>query len=253
MKGSNKTISIIIAEDDQPVRQLLEIYLNEFHCVDVVASVSTGAEVLEMYDKLKPSAVFLDISMPDIDGLSLAIRLKAKCPDILIVFTTAHTSYAAEAYQMDAVDYLVKPITREAVARAITKIKRLLPSFLKRPEIRTVNDHITVKNRHETYFIHLNDIIYIEKEQRKAVFHTEYGICCTGDGLNLIEQKLDARFFRCHRGFIINMTKVNKVTPIADRVYEISFHNYPGRVPMGRKKFEELCSLITRNTEQVYS
>ena len=252
MEETQKLIRIIIAEDDQPVRQLIESYLTEFPQVDVVASVSNGCEVLEMADKLKPTAAFLDISMPDIDGLSLAMRLKGKHPDLLVVFVTAYTSYAAEAYQLDAVDYLVKPVTREVVARAITRIERLLPSVLKRSELKAVSDHITVKNRYETYFIQLKDIIYVEKEQRKTIFHTENGLYLTGEGINSLGQKLDLRFFRCHRGFIINTTKINKVTPIADRVYEVSFHKYSGNVPMGRKKFEELCSLMSETRNKFY-
>lgn len=239
-----KSIRIIVAEDDQPVRKLIESHLAKFPQVEVVASVSNGSEILKVVGQLKPTAIFLDISMPEIDGLSLAMLLKESDPEILIVFVTAHTSYAVEAYQLDAIDYLVKPITREAVARSIIKIERLLPSVLKRAEIKTVSDHITVRNRYETYFIQLNSIIYVEKEQRKAVFHTENGLYLTAEGLSAIGQRLDARFFRCHKGFIVNTTKINKVTPIADRLYEISFHNYSGRAPMGRKKFEELCNLM---------
>jgi len=244
MVATQKLIRIIIAGDDQTVRQLIESYLVKFTQVDIVASVSTASEAIEMVEQLKPNAAFLDISLPEFDGLSLAMQLKEKYPDFLVVLVTAQTSYAAEAYQLGVVDYLLKPITREAIARALIRIERLIQLIFKRPKLRTFNDCIIVRNNNEIYFIHLNDIIFIEKEHRKTILHTEKRLYMTGEPLNAIIKRLDERFLRCHKGFIINTTKIEKVFPIADRIYEVSFHNYVGGVPMGRQKFVELCSLM---------
>jgi DNA-binding LytR/AlgR family response regulator len=249
MGATQKLIRVIIAGYDKPGRQLIESYLARFPQVEITASVPTFSEALEMVSQLKPNAAFLDISLPEFDGLSLAMQLKKKYPDLLVVFISAHACYAAEAYQLDAVDYLVKPFTNAEIARALANIARLVPLIIQSPEHKAINDRIIVRNHYEIYFIQLNDIIYIEKEHRKAVIHTKNGLYLTGESLNSLGKRLDNRFLRCHKGFIVNTTKIEKIFPIADRIYEVSFHNYVGGVPMGRQKFEELCSLVTQNVK----
>lgn len=107
-----------------------------------------------------------------------------------------------------------------------------------------LKDILVLKNCHEVYFIKTDDIYFIEKENKKTVVHTTNGIYATAEPLNALGQKLNHNFFRCHKSFIINIRKIERVFPIADRIYQVTFNNYQRHVTMGRQKLEELYSLI---------
>lgn len=240
--GTNK-IRIVIAEDEQPIRQLLQSYLSSFPQVSVIAAVGNGREVLELLEQAKPTAVLLDIEMPEFNGLSLAARLRVQQPELFTVFVTAHAEYAAEAYQVEAVDYLIKPVTREALARAIGRIERF--SALKKDRDvsrRLTEDRLAVKNGHEIYFIKMHEIFFIETASKRAIVHTVSGKYPTTESLNALQMRLDHHFFRCHKSYIVNLQRIEKIVPLAERVYQISFYNYPHSVTMRRQKFEELSN-----------
>jgi two-component system LytT family response regulator len=241
---SSEKISVIIAEDDPLIRQMLDSYLSSFPQVEILASLSNGVDLLDFVEKEQPSAVFLDIEMPDMDGLTAVTKLRERFPHIFTVFVTAHTKYAAEAYQLDAVDYIVKPVTKERLAKTVNKIQDFLTAKAKL--VLSGTSRISIKHNHDVYFINTLDIIFIEKEIRKTVLHTENGKYFTTEPLISIISKLPNNFFRCHKSFIINLNKIEKISPIAERIYEINFYRYQHKASMGRQKMEELCSIMTK-------
>ncbi len=250
MSSNKEKIKVAIAEDEDSTRQLIQSYLEFFAQVEVVAAVKSGEELVDAVKKFNPEAVFIDIKMPEINGLSVAALLKEIKKEICIIFVTAYPDYAADAFQIDAVDYLVKPITKERIGKAINKIEKLL---MLDKDSRVVNDFLILKNNHEIYFIKYDDIFFIEKEFKKTVVHTVNGKYATTETLGAVEKKLNHDFFRCHKSFIINLKKLEKITPIADRTYKLTFHNYHNYATMCRKKLDELYNiLLTRGDEMCH-
>jgi len=94
------------------------------------------------------------------------------------------------------------------------------------------SERIVIRSNHEIRCLNAADVFYIEKENRHAVFHTIHGKWHCSETLSSLSKKLDNRFFRCHRSFIINIEKIERIVPIADRLYEISFYDYPGVFPI---------------------
>ncbi len=241
---SARRLNIMIAEDDQMIRSTMETYLQSFPQVNILASCSNGSELLQKVGESAPDVVFLDIEMPDMDGLAASARLKEIDQDILVVFVTGHVEYAATAFQLEAVDYLVKPISREAIHRSLNRVKKRLQAS----ERSTSSFKITViRNNHEMYFINTSDILYLEKQLRKTIVHTGHGEYSTSETLQSLQEKLPGHFFRCHKSFVINLNKIEKVYPIADRSYGVSFYDCAQEVTMGRKAFEQLCMLVSKN------
>lgn len=255
------TLRIIIAEDDEPISNLLKDILSTFEGVTVVGKTSNGRNLLELTKSTEADAVFLDIQLPGVDGLSLARRLQEQLPNVFIVFVTAYVQYAAEAFNLDAVDYLVKPFNRERIGRALAKLirfkemqaasgKSLWPPAGPGGSPKTAPDNhtkLTVKSGHGIIIIHTDSIFFIEKVGKKCIIHTESGRYETSEQLSILEQRLDhACFFRCHKSYIININRVEKVLPYADRAYEVTFRNYPAKATMRREKFEELCLMIQK-------
>lgn len=229
----------MVAEDEDTIRNGIVNLLQNFSDVQVVGSYARGEELLEAFKDANPTAVFLDIMMDDIDGLQLAEKLQQIDPQVLIVFISGYAEYAATAYQLDAVDYLIKPVTRETIGRTLNRIEKRL-----RLSHSMAKDIICVRNRHELYFIHRDQIIYIEKQLRKSIIHTTNHQYETSESLGSLEAKLPHYFFRCHKSFVININKIEKIYPIADRTYAVLFYECKEYVYMGRKSFEILCGLI---------
>lgn len=240
-------IKVAIVDDDIYIRQLLQGFLNSFSQIEIVASVDNGKQLLEVINQDPITAVFIDIKMPDMDGLSCAVKIKETHPDLVIVFVSAHPEYAAETYQLDAIDFIVKPFSQDSIAKTIGKIEKFL-SLRNQAALEKNDDRLCFKNGHELYFIKQEDILFIEKELRKTVIHTSHGKYITKEILNKLEQKLNQSFFRCHKSFIINLNKIERVSPIADRIYEVNFYQYTPSVTIGRKKYEELCGIMFKNT-----
>jgi len=121
MEADLEQIGIIIVDDDLPVRQLVSSYLADFPQVSVLGEASTGFEALELSNHADPDIIFLDIELPNIGGLSIAALIRERKPQTGVVFITGYPVYAAQAFQLDAVDYLVKPIGYKDLARTVKK------------------------------------------------------------------------------------------------------------------------------------
>lgn len=240
MQLENKTISVIIAEDEKPVAQLIEAFLADFNEVQVVKITANGFETIEEAKRLRPTVLFLDIEMPLMNGLAAAQQVNKELPNILIVFITSHTKYAADAYQLGAIDYIVKPVTSESIARSIRKIKKHLHFTENTIDL----NRLLLSYNREAHLINPADIIFIEKSERTCTVHTQTRTITTTESLNNLEAKLDNQFFRCHRSFIINLNKVERIRPIAERIYEIHFYNYSKTVSMSRKKLDDFYSVV---------
>ncbi len=239
-----KQLKALIVEDDPIIGQILLSYLSSYLEASNLEIALSGTEALRVMEHQTPDLLFVDVEIPDIDGLSIAVKAKTANPSLSLVFVTGHTQYAAQAFKLDAIDYLVKPVTEESVRKAMSKIKRARAlSVINTGEAEV----IIIKNSYEIYFIRQNDIIFIERSQRKSIFHTIKGKYYTNEALNAIAKRLGGKFFRCHKSFIINTEMVEKCIPIAERIYEIVFYDYKYRVTTNRKKLEELYNMRKGN------
>lgn len=240
-------IKIVIADDDEPILNMLKNYLSSFEDISVVGTAFDGESLVKEVREKSPDAVYVDIQMPGIDGLSAVYQLQQENTSLFVVFVTAYTQYAVEAFNLDATDYLTKPVTITRLEKSLNKIK-----WFKEHEISTHKykaadnkDKILLKQGHGIIIIDKESIIFIEKQGKKSIIHTSRGVYETSFSLASIEEMLHLPdFFRCHKGYIINIRQVEKIVPYADRSYEVKFFNYPHKVPMRREKFEEFCTLM---------
>ncbi|KLU65148.1 transcriptional regulatory protein YpdB [Desulfosporosinus acididurans] len=247
---TDKTIKLIIAEDNQPTRELIESYLSIFPEVQVIGSVSNGEEILALVEKNIPTVIFLDVEMPGLNGLVAAARIRELLPNVFIIFVTAHAQYAAEAFQLEATDYLIKPISKESIERAIKRVKKYLDySNIQNNNNKALKELLVLKNKSETYLIRPETIFYIEKVIKKTIVHTENGEYDTSETLNSLQKRLKGNFFRCHRGFIVNIQKIERIVPIAERIYNVYFYNCPHHATMIRKKLDELYEMMNLSSE----
>lgn len=204
----------IIVDDERLARQELKSLLAEHKDIEIIAECANAAEAKEKVAALKPDVVFLDIQMPGKNGLELAQELS---PVPELVFITAHDEFALRAFEVNALDYLLKPIQPERLAEAVKKLleKDEEPSVPE--EFRTVltdEDQVFLKDGERCWFVKLSNVRLFESEGNYVRVHFENNKPLILRSLNNLEQRLSPNsFFRASRKHIVNLRWIENIEP----------------------------------------
>ena len=215
-------IKCLIIDDEELARELIKSYINKTDFLELKGMFENPIEALPLLKEEAIDVIFLDIQMPELKGTDFA---KLIPESIRFIFTTAYSVYALEGYDLNALDYLLKPITYERFLKAVVKTKESTT------EITTEN--ITIKSGYDLHKIKLNDIIYIESDSEYVNFHLSNGKkIMSYQSLKSLEKSLpNDIFMRVHRSYMINKTNVtalkgkdlilNTITiPVSSSYYE---------------------------------
>lgn len=207
-----KTFKTVIVDDERLAREEVKRALKpykEFHLVGEASNVNEAIEVIEAKE---PDIIFLDIHMPEKSGFDLLEELGA-VPEV--VFTTAYDQYAVKAFELNALDYLVKPLREERFAKTIEKVKQeLVKKRTATPDVLPMHRKIFIKDGEDCYFIPLTDIRFIESLDNYARLYFGEQKAMIKRSLNLLEEKLDPSvFFRANRSQIINTQYIKDIYP----------------------------------------
>jgi two-component system, LytTR family, response regulator LytT len=202
-----------IAIDDEPLAvKKISAYIQKTPFLELVAECRNAFEAIEIINNRTIQLLFIDINMPDLSGLEFVKSLTNK-PHI--VFTTAYSEYAVEGFQVDAADYLLKPITYSSFLKAANKVKNLidLNTNSQKESIRTTRSHLFVKSDYKLIRIELDDIRYIEGQHEYIKIHLiNSAPVMTQLSMKTIEEQLPSdRFMRVHRSFIVNLKKISVI------------------------------------------
>lgn len=221
------TIKCIIIDDEPLAIKIIENYLNDFQHINLIATFNNAIDALPIIDSQDIDVIFLDINMPKMSGLDFLRSLKIKP---LIVITTAYRDYAVESFDLDVLDYLVKPIPYGRFVKSINKItNRIQLEKEKFGEITLKNEpHIFLKVDKKLMKVKLNDILYIESLKDYIKVITTLGDYLVHKSMNSISEELpEENFLRIHRSYTIAL---NKITSIEGNSVEIANR----RIPIGR-------------------
>ena len=197
--------------DDEPLAQdVIENYLRNFSFIRLIAKCDNALIALEWIKKQEIDLIFLDVSMPFISGIDF-IRTLKNPPAVIL--TTAHKEFAVESYELNVVDYLLKPISFERFLKAINKLNITTPEVAK-PVISEPKDDafIYVKSEKKNVKILLKDILFIESLKDYIKIHTTEKTIITQVPISTIEQRLPDNFLRVHRSFIVAKDKITAYT-----------------------------------------
>jgi len=217
-------VRILIADDEPRARQFLEKLLGEHEDVDVVGAARGGVEALQMAQTLTPEAAFLDIHMPDLSGLEVARQLARNDRVPLVVFVTAYDRYAVEAFEVAALDYVLKPVKRERLAdtvrRVVSEIRTGRPASrgkelreaLETPELERQFPplrRLPVRHRREVRLLDLEHVPLVFSRDRLVLARAEGREYLVDYTLQELEQRLpEGTFVRVHRGALVNMNAI---------------------------------------------
>jgi len=207
-----KTFKTIIIDDERLAREEVKRALKGYPEFEIIGEASHVDEAKILIEKVKPDLLFLDIHMPGKSGFDLLEELTT-VPEV--VFTTAYDQYAVKAFELNALDYLVKPLRDERFAKTIEKVKAELA---KKEEIKTdvlpMHRKIFIKDGEKCYFIPLSEIHFIESMENYARLYFGDQKAMIKRSLNLLEEKLDSTvFFRVNRSQIINTHYIKEIHP----------------------------------------
>ncbi len=249
-QGDNnlEEIRFVIADDCDVSRNLLKKIIHAFPIYKCVGEASNGDELISQVLIEKPHIIFVDITMPKVNGIDAAKDCMSLYPNLIVIFITGHNNYALDAFNMAAFDYIMKPINRIRLISSLEKARQAInhSNKLKNAYPQRQGEKKLVCRREGTiYYLSLQDIIFIEKEGRKAVIHTRKKIVETNETINSLLVRLDSRFIQSHRSYIININYISEMNQIGDS-YIVSFNDYSGKAYISRKNFNRVTSYIEK-------
>lgn len=207
-------MNCIIIDDEPLAREGLANYVREIHFLTLVKTCENPVELTTLLDTHDIDLIFLDIQMPKMNGIDF-LKIVQKPP--MVIITTAYPTYALEGFQLNVMDYLLKPITFERFFKAVNKAKDyhqlLNKSTTAAPEKPTEEtDYFFIKCGNKYERIYINDILYIEGMQNYVAIYTTKGKYITLQQLKNWEQHLDGRqFIRVHKSYIIAKNKIERI------------------------------------------
>lgn len=203
------TTRVIVADDEAPARRIVRSYLRGRADVEVVAEAENGLEVVEMVRTMEPDLVVLDIQMPGLTGFEVIDAIGAEAMPA-VVFATAYDEYALRAFDVHAVDYLLKPFTRERFDRAFERALERRPIA---PLVASMPlERVVVRDRDRLFFVPVEEIVHLSAEGNYVRVHTAEKSHLIRGTLAELEARLDPkRFARIHRSGIVNIAAVREV------------------------------------------
>jgi len=200
---------VIIIDDERLAREEVKRHLEIHSEFIIVGEASNANDAKQLIEAKQPHLIFLDIKMPEKSGFDLLDEL-ATIPEI--VFTTAYSEFATKAFEVNAIDYLVKPIREERFLNSIERVKKELSKIKETPSHFLMHHKIFIKDGERCYFVPLTDIRYIESLENYARLHFIGNKAMIKKSLNTIEEKLDSTvFFRINRSQIININFIKEI------------------------------------------
>jgi len=241
---SAEPLSVLIVDDEQPARARLRRLIEELPGWAVAADCATGADALPLVGKLRPAVALLDIRMPGMTGIELARHLGTLEQPPAIVFTTAYDEYALEAFESQAVGYLLKPVRRERLEEALKHASRLSAPQLRElaaPEQPlAARQHVAARVRDELKLIPIKEIRYFRADQKYVTVRHAHGEDLIDESLRQLEDEFARDFVRIHRSLLVAVAHVASLERTADGGYELKLRGDGETLPVSRRQIADL-------------
>jgi len=243
-------------DDEKLASDELAFLLRDFPEIDVIARASNGLEAVDLIQKLEPELVFLDINMPGLDGLGVVRKLResgAEMPHF--IFVTAYDQFAVEAFRLEAMDYLLKPVEKGRLAETIDRARRVLhekrPSEPLAPAARptpvTTRTKLLVRNSNRQFIVDANDVIYATIDDGLiTLVTTQFEGHSNYRTIEDLQANLDKdTFWRVHRSYLVNINRIKEVVPWFKSSYQLRMDDKKHtEVPVSRVQTRRLRELF---------
>ena len=245
-----KTFKTILVEDERLAREELKSLLKDYLEIDIIAEAKNGEEGIALIKEQKPDLVFLDINMPGMNGFEMLKHLE-EIPRV--IFVTAYDEYALKAFEVNALDYILKPVDPERLREAIQKLSSeddfvsvQSAGIARKDRFLTVNDRVFIKDGEKCWFVELSKVRMLESDGNYVKVYFDNFRPLILRSLNSFEERLDPEhFFRANRKFIINLQWVSSIENWFNGGLQVELREGE-KVEISRRqaiRFKELMSL----------
>jgi two-component system LytT family response regulator/two-component system response regulator LytT len=254
-------ITALIVDDEQPARDELAFLLKSFSDVEVIGQGKNGVEAVNMVRELNPHLVFLDVQMPGIDGFGVIKRLLEKKTALpFFVFATAFDQYAVQAFEVNAIDYLLKPVAKPRLEKAIQRVRRMLETsdttsqkldrlvqmVEQRPAI-APKGKLVVRSANRMYLVDSDEVIYASIEDGViSIVTRELEGQSNYRTVEELQATLDPNtFWRVHRSYLVNVNHIKEVVPWFKSSYQLKMEDRKQtEIPVSRAQTRKLRELL---------
>ncbi len=253
------TLTTIVVDDEQLACDELSFLLRDFPEVEVIATGSNGLQALELIGKMEPEIVFLDVHMPGLDGMGVVRRLRDSGADLpYFIFVTAYDQYAVEAFRLEALDYLLKPLDKARLAETIERARRAIqekkapeeaaaPKSAAPPSASAPRSQLLVRAANRQFIVHASEVIYATIDDGLITLVTAN---LEGQSnyktIEELQASLDPeRFWRVHRSYLVNVNHIKEVVPWFKSSYQLRMDDRKHtEIPVSRVQTKRLRELF---------
>ena len=244
-------IKAILVDDELFALKELQLQLESLPNIQIIGSFTNPLESFFNITTLDPDVVFLDIDMPEVSGIYLAEQIMTTHPQVKIIFVTAFDKYAINAFELNAVDYILKPFTLERIKKTISRLEEKIEKNIN-TDIHSLSNQY--KESVKKFFIYeqdniillnIKDIYYIEALNKFVRIRTKDRFYNSNHSLNYFENKLkNLDFFRTHRGYLVNLDKIAEIIPKINYSFDIRMTDTNDLIPVSRTNIKLLKQLL---------
>ena len=224
-------MKVLIVDDEQPARQRLRQLVDDTGQHVVVAEAANGEEAVAMAALHNPDVVLLDIRMPGVDGIETARHLNAMETPPAVVFTTAYDEYAIDAFDARAIGYVLKPVRRERLERALEHAARITGQMLRQladeTDLKSCRQHVCTREHGELRLIPISDIRYFNADQKYVTVHHSGGQSLIDDSLKILEEEFADEFVRIHRSVLVALAQIDRLEKTTDGKTQVVLRGAP--------------------------
>lgn len=242
-------IKVMLIDDEPEIRKLLQKMVEKQIDYEVVASCGDFSSAVVEFTRLRPDVAFVDIDLNGEDGLACAKVLTELNPKVKIIFATAHSEYMADAFEIYAFDYLVKPFNMERVGRTLERIRSTMQDKSIPDKVTQSEQHkgkILIKGKEQTFLVDVQDILMAERVDGSTNIVTEDEEYRTNVSLSELEERLDKdMFMRCHKSYIVNLSRITRIEPYGRWTYVVKFKNSTATALITAQNYEEVKKIFS--------
>jgi len=240
-------MKILIVDDEPLARSRLQDLLGDIGNHQVVGEASNGRAAIEQAQQLGAEVILLDINMPEMSGLEAAIHLSQMKHAPAVIFTTAYSEHALEAFDANAIDYLLKPIRRSRLEQALNKVQPLQRSQLDKTaaDQQTSRSHISAHQRGSIKLIPIEDIYYFHSDSKYVAVHHKEGEVLIDDSLKSLEQEFSVHFTRIHRNSLVANSSIEALEKVSDNHFQLRLRGCDKLLEVSRRQLPVVRKLIS--------
>ncbi len=232
----------IIIDDEYPARMELRYFIEKYEELEIVGEFEDSMSALGFFEQNSVDVIFLDINMPNMNGMTLAKLISKFEIKPQIIFISAYEEYAVDAFSIKAFDYILKPYSEERIIKTLDSL--IEGNTTEKPKEEKKISRLSLWKGEKMYVLSLDEIYIFEACERETKIYAKGEIYFSKQKISDLEEELPDIFFRTHRSYIVNINKIKEIIPWFNSTYNLKIEDLDIEIPVSRNKIKEFRILL---------